>query len=66
MSPKLLFLTPDLPYPPHQGAAIRTFNLIKNLGSTHEIHLLSFVQRNHESPRIEALRQYCTSIETGP
>ena len=66
MSPKLLFLTPDLPYPPHQGAAIRTFNLIKNLGSTHEIHLLSFVQGNHESPRIEALRQYCTSVETVP
>jgi sugar transferase (PEP-CTERM/EpsH1 system associated) len=66
MSPKLLFLTPDLPYPPHQGAAIRTYNLIKNLAPDHEVHLLSFVQGEDESQRLEALSPYCGSVTTIP
>jgi sugar transferase (PEP-CTERM/EpsH1 system associated) len=66
MSRKLLFLTPDLPYPPHQGAAIRTLNLIKNLAPRHEIHLLSFVEEGDISGRIEALASCCASIVTVP
>ena len=66
MSPKLLFLTPDLPYPPHQGAAIRTLNLIKNLAPRYEIRLLSFVQERDISRRIEALAHYCASMVTVP
>ena len=66
MSPRLLFLTPDLPYPPHQGAAIRTLNLIKNLAPRCEIHLLSFVQERDTSRRIEALARYCVSVVTVP
>ncbi len=64
MSPKLLFLTPDLPYPPHQGAAIRTYNLIKNLAPRHEVHLLSFVQGKDEAERLESLSPYCATVAT--
>jgi sugar transferase (PEP-CTERM/EpsH1 system associated) len=66
MSPRLLFLTPDLPYPPHQGAAIRTYNLIKNLAPRHEVHLLSFVQGPDQAERVEALSRYCASVTTLP
>lgn len=66
MSRKLLFLTPDLPYPPHQGAAIRTFNLIKNLAPHYEIHLLSFIQGRDVSGRTEPLADYCASIASVP
>jgi sugar transferase (PEP-CTERM/EpsH1 system associated) len=66
MSPRLLFLTPDLPYPPHQGAAIRTYNLIKNLAPRHEVHLISFVQGPDEAERVEALSPYCASVTTVP
>lgn len=66
MTPKLLFLTPDLPYPPHQGAAIRTFNLIKNLAPSHEIHLLSFVQQSNASRRPGTLSTYCANMATVP
>jgi sugar transferase (PEP-CTERM/EpsH1 system associated) len=62
MSPRLLFLTPDLPYPPHQGAAIRTYNLIKNLAPRHQIHLLSFVQGHDEAERLEHLSPYCATM----
>ncbi|HUV73391.1 MAG TPA: glycosyltransferase [Anaerolineae bacterium] len=66
MSPRLLFLTPDLPYPPHQGAAIRTFNLIRNLSSRHEIHLLSFVHGGDSAQRIAAMAVHCARVLTVP
>src|SRR5437867_11429782 len=61
---KLLFLTPQLPYPPHQGTALRNFNIIKGLAARHEVHLLSFgsVSELDGSP----LREYCARIETVP
>lgn len=39
---KLLFLTPQLPYPPRQGAALRNWGIIAELAARHEVHLLSF------------------------
>ena len=39
---KLLFVTPQLPYPPHQGTAIRNWGLIKHLSARHTVRLVSF------------------------
>ncbi len=39
---KILFLTPQLPYPPRQGAALRNWGIIHELATRHEVHLLSF------------------------
>jgi sugar transferase (PEP-CTERM/EpsH1 system associated) len=39
---KILVLTPQFPYPPHQGTTIRNYNLIARLAQRHEVHLLSF------------------------
>lgn len=58
---KLLFITPQLPYPPQQGTTIRNYNIIKELGPRHEIHLLSFgrVETLGGSP----LNELCSRIE---
>jgi sugar transferase (PEP-CTERM/EpsH1 system associated) len=64
MTTKALFLTPDLPYPPHQGGTIRSFNLIKNLARRHEIHLLSFVQDRIKGDSVDALLDYCATMAT--
>lgn len=61
---KILFLTPQLPYPPHQGNTIRTFNLMVNLVPRHQIHLLSFVGTPQELGQAGPLRKLCRSIET--
>lgn len=61
---KILFLTPQLPNPPHKGTTIRNFNLIKQLSRNHEIHLLSFIRSEEEMPWCEELRKYCRSVET--
>jgi glycosyltransferase involved in cell wall biosynthesis len=60
---RILFLTPQLPYPPHQGTTIRNYNLIANLAPRHEIHLLSFVRYQDEIVRATPLHQHCRSIE---
>jgi glycosyltransferase involved in cell wall biosynthesis len=60
---RILFLTPQLPYPPHQGTTIRNYNIIANLAPRHEIHLLSFVRSQDEIATATPLRQHCQSIE---
>jgi glycosyltransferase involved in cell wall biosynthesis len=62
---KLLFLTPQLPYPPHQGTTIRNFNIIKHLAPRHEIHLLSFGTRE-ELDNAPPLRDLCARISIVP
>ena len=40
---QILLLTPALPYPPHQGGALRNFGILRGLHDAgHTISLLSF------------------------
>lgn len=62
---KLLFLTPQFPYPPHQGTTIRNFHLLAGLAQRHDVALLSFAdssQVSHNTP----LQELCYRIETVP
>lgn len=61
---KILFLTPQPPYPPHQGTTIRNFNIIKGLAAHHELHLLTFSLV--KAPDIAPLRDLCPRIEILP
>ncbi|RME83942.1 MAG: glycosyltransferase [Caldilineae bacterium] len=40
---KILLLTPQFPYPPHQGTTLRNFNLIKGLARRHRLRLFSLL-----------------------
>jgi glycosyltransferase involved in cell wall biosynthesis len=63
---QILMLTASLPYPPHQGGALRTYGILHGLYKAgHEITLLSFHEPD-SSVRIEStpLAQYCKQIET--
>ena len=40
---KLFYLTPQLPYPPRQGTAIRNWGLMRHLSERHEVGYVSFV-----------------------
>ena len=62
---KLLILTPQLPYPPHQGTTIRNFNIIKHLAPRHDITLISFGTAE-ELQNAEPLRALCRRIEIAP
>ena len=41
---RILFLTPQLPYPPRQGTALRNWGLLSGLARQHEVWLLSFAE----------------------
>jgi glycosyltransferase involved in cell wall biosynthesis len=47
---RILILTPQLPYPPHQGTTIRNFNLIAGLARRHELDLLTFLAPGQAEP----------------
>jgi glycosyltransferase involved in cell wall biosynthesis len=60
---RLLLLTPQLPFPPHQGTTIRNYNLVRHLSKRHEVHLLSFVLQAGEEVA-SPLREACQSLRT--
>jgi sugar transferase (PEP-CTERM/EpsH1 system associated) len=60
---RLLFLTPQLPYPPHQGTTIRNFNIIAGLARRHHrVHLLSFVTPQDDLDQAAPLQGLCAEI----
>ena len=62
---KILFLTPQLPFPPDKGATIRTFAMIKGLAQRgHEVHLLSFVRSEEDLAWLPQMRPYYASVAT--
>jgi glycosyltransferase involved in cell wall biosynthesis len=50
--PKLLLLSHRLPFPPHNGAAIRTYNLMRQLAVDFDVTALCFDRRD---PALEAM-----------
>lgn len=64
----ILILTPQLPYPPHQGASLRNFYIIKGLAQRHPVTLLSFVdpEQPQGSTAHDPLAQLCAHVHTVP
>lgn len=64
----VLILTPQLPYPPHQGTSLRNFHIIRGLAARHEITLLSFLEDNQttDPEANKPLFSLCQQIVTTP
>ena len=63
---KILFLTPQLPYPPRQGTTIRNYNLIRGLAQEHQIDLFSCLAPGEEFSADNRLRDICRRVITAP
>ncbi len=63
---RILFLTPQLLYPPQQGGALRAFNLLAGLAARHTIHLLTFLQPDEHLAPDSPLFRLCARVETVP
>ena len=61
---KILLLTPQFPYPPHQGTTLRNFNLIAGLAQRHEVHLISFGDPSES--RGTPVDDLCRSVQVVP
>ncbi len=65
---KVLLLTPQLPYPPHQGTSLRNFHIVRGLAQACEVSLLSFLEPGQTlaAEQIAPLAELCERIETVP
>jgi sugar transferase (PEP-CTERM/EpsH1 system associated) len=61
---RILFLTPQAPYPPQKGTALRNWGLISGLSSRHQLGLLSFLSPGQEGQLAPPLTSACERVET--
>lgn len=67
MTKRILFLTPQLPYPPHQGTTIRNYGLIDGLAARgHDLALVSFLEPGQPDPAETPLATICDPLITVP
>lgn len=60
---KILFLSTIVPYPPQNGHAQRTYNLIREAAKHHEVHLVAFAQKPSEMKSIQQMKDVCVSAQ---
>ncbi len=63
---RILFLTPQLPYPPQKGTALRNWGLIHGLAPRHELSLLSFRAPEEDTGLPQPLVDACEQVKTVP
>ncbi len=63
---RILWLTPQLPYPPRQGTTLRNFNLIQQMAQRHTIALATFLAPGEVLTPDSPLHSLCERIITLP
>lgn len=59
---RILFICHRIPYPPNKGDKIRSFNFIRHLAATHEIHLAFMVDNKEDRKNIKPLKKFSKNI----
>ncbi len=54
---EILFLAHRIPYPPNRGDKIRSWNVLKHLGSLGRVHLACFADDEEDAGHLDALRR---------
>lgn len=63
---RILLLTPQRPYPPHQGTTLRNFNLVKELSKRHTVCVLTFLEPDQNPHNAGPLLNLCAGVEMIP
>lgn len=63
---KILLLTPQLPWPPHQGTAMRNYNLIRHLAARHTVDLITFFAPDERLDADNPLHALCGRVDALP
>jgi glycosyltransferase involved in cell wall biosynthesis len=67
VSMHILFLTAQLPEPPHAGGTLRTNGLMRSVRAAgHDVHVLSFGELDQLKINRAALDEFCASVEIVP
>ncbi|NLP11756.1 glycosyltransferase [bacterium] len=62
----ILFLSPEIPFPPDGGHHLRTLNILKILAQKHEIYLIAFAQNRSEFEYVAEMEKYCKQVHLFP
>ena len=60
--PQLLFLAHRIPYPPDKGDKIRSWNILRHLAETYDVHLGAFVDDPADMRHLDVLRDVCADV----
>lgn len=63
---KILAITSKSPYPLHEGRALRTYNLLREMARRHEVHLASYIQTDEDAGGIDHMRGICPVVRGVP
>ncbi|WDE12258.1 glycosyltransferase family 4 protein [Thalassomonas haliotis] len=63
---KILFITTRLPYPANEGHQIRTYNLLKRICPSHQVHYLSLQRKDDDPKAVQHLETMCRSVQVFP
>jgi len=61
---RILLLSRWFPFPADNGAKIRIYNLIRSIGSRHQVRLISFASEPVSDERLSEMRKHCYQVET--
>jgi glycosyltransferase involved in cell wall biosynthesis len=62
----ILMLTPQIPYPPRQGTALRNWGLLRGLAAHHDVSLLTFAAPDQELEAPAAIRDSVARVAVFP
>jgi glycosyltransferase involved in cell wall biosynthesis len=63
---RILAVTTRSPYPLHEGRALRTFNILREISRNHEVHLATFLQAQEEVDGLHEMRAFCADVHAEP
>ena len=63
---KILYLAHRIPYPPNKGDKIRSFNEVKYLSTSHEVHLGCLADNPADLKYESDLKKYCKKVSVIP
>jgi glycosyltransferase involved in cell wall biosynthesis len=59
----IVWATPVVPYPPHDGGVIRIYQLLRGLAKRHRVHLLAMTYGGAAAPDVRKLNDICESVD---
>ncbi len=64
----VLFLTPQLPYPPMQGTSLRNWHIMRGVAAEHQVSLLSFSEHKpaYVAPQLAAISHRVETVAEPP
>jgi sugar transferase (PEP-CTERM/EpsH1 system associated) len=60
---KLLYVTPNFPYPPRRGYTLMAYHQIKHLAQRHTVDLVSFKSTDGNTDETGGLSEWCRRVE---